>query len=222
MSNAQNASPAPSNPKSCPDRPRSGHRILVVDDDSFVLKCSRSLLAQSGYGVDTAENGAEAWQALNAASYDLLITDNDMPMVTGLELLAKVYDARMPLPVIMVTGAAPEAELQRTPWLKPQATLLKPFSREALLGTVERLLSKCSSGSDGSDPFAKQSIPCAMGIKIDFHVDSLKTLAIQHYPYEFKTPHGSLDTTWPRCVELMEMEHPILGFEDQGETRQLS
>ena len=116
------------------------HRILVVDDDTGIRQSSAEVLIRSGYEVDAAEDGAVAWQALNAASYDLLITDHNMPKVTGVELLKKLRAARMDLPVILVTGALPQEEFTRYPWLQPAATLLKPFFPDELLGTVQEVL----------------------------------------------------------------------------------
>ena len=91
--------------------------ILVVEDDNFFRRLNAAVLAQSGYEVDTAEDGAAAWQALNTDSYDLLITDNRMPKVSGVDLLKKLRAARMVLPVIMATGTLPKEELARYPWL---------------------------------------------------------------------------------------------------------
>jgi YesN/AraC family two-component response regulator len=64
--------------------------------------------------VDTAEDGEFGWEALQAKNYDLLITDNNMPKVSGLELVKKLRSARMALPVILASGAMPE-ELNRLP-----------------------------------------------------------------------------------------------------------
>ena len=84
------------------------HRILVVDDDISIRHLGTELLSQSGYEVDAAEDGAAAWEALSADSYDLLITDNNMPKVSGVELLRKMRAARMAVPVIMATGTVPQ------------------------------------------------------------------------------------------------------------------
>ena len=55
------------------------HRILVVEDDISIRRLNTEVLRRSGYEVDAAEDGAAAWEALNADSYDLMITDNNMP-----------------------------------------------------------------------------------------------------------------------------------------------
>ena len=121
-------------------RPNSPRRILVVEDDDEVRHLNTEVLIHHGYQVDAAENGEVAWQSLNAGSYDLLITDNNMPRVTGVELLKKVHGARMALPVIMATGLFPKWEFDRHPWLLPAATLLKPYTISELMGAVREVL----------------------------------------------------------------------------------
>ena len=87
-----------------------------------------------------AEDGAAAWEALQANRYDLLITDNNMPRLTGMELLKKLRSARMELPVIMATGTLPTQELAQNPWLEPVAMLAKPYATDQLLDTVKNVL----------------------------------------------------------------------------------
>ena len=123
-----------------PCKPRSSLRILLVDDEMLIRKLCTRVLRDFGYQTETANDGAAAWKALQANVYDLLITDNNMPKVSGVELDKKVRSARMALPVILVSGNLPTGELDRNPWLRPVATLAKPFAGEELLGTVERVL----------------------------------------------------------------------------------
>ena len=124
-----------------PGQPNSPHRILVVDDDSEVRQLNTQVLIHFGYHVDAAEDGAAAWEALQLESYDLIVTDNNMPKVTGLELLKKLRAARMALPVIMATGVLPQDEFTRYPWLQPAATLIKPHTIAQLVDTVKQVLS---------------------------------------------------------------------------------
>jgi len=101
---------------------------------------NEGVLSRSGYHVVAVEDGEKGWSALHAGGFDLLITDNDMPNLTGVELVKKVRTARMALPVILTTGVMPDEELKRHPWLQIAATLLKPFSIEELLQTVADVL----------------------------------------------------------------------------------
>jgi DNA-binding response OmpR family regulator len=100
---------------------------------------------RSGYRVDTAEDGASGWRALNASRYDLLITDNTMPRVTGLNLIKKLRSEDMTLSVILASGTAPTEELNRCPWLQLDAVLPKPYS-VAELSEAGRTVLRASNG----------------------------------------------------------------------------
>lgn len=115
-------------------------RILVVADDMFILQVNAAVLSSFGYQTRTAEDGAAAWEALQANGYDLLITDNNMPRVSGVELVKKARSAHMTLPVILASGDLPALELEGNAWLQPVVPLRKPFTDDALLGTVKKVL----------------------------------------------------------------------------------
>jgi DNA-binding response OmpR family regulator len=119
---------------------RPPHNILLVDDELRAREFHAGALIRAGYDVNTAKDGADAWNALNLVSYDLLITDNRMPRVTGLELIKKLRSEDMMLPVILASGTVPAEELKRHPWLLLDATLTKPFSIEQLLEVVKQVL----------------------------------------------------------------------------------
>ena len=123
-----------------PPKTNPHYYILMVDDDKSIRHFCVQALFASGYRVHAAEDGAAAWDALQINIYHLLITDHGMPKVTGVELLQKLHDARMALPVIMATGTIPEAEFIRYPWLAPNSTLLKPYTTAELLETVREVL----------------------------------------------------------------------------------
>ena len=118
----------------------AARRILVVDDEEEIRRLATRVLIHQGYRVDSAEDGEVAWATLQAARYDLLITDHDMPKVTGLELLRKLHRACMDVPVIIASGTMPRDELERSPWLQPASTLIKPYSVEHLLHAVGAVL----------------------------------------------------------------------------------
>jgi two-component system alkaline phosphatase synthesis response regulator PhoP len=127
-------------------------RILVVDDDVSMRTINTKALLRSGYQVDAAEDGSAAWQALNAEFYDLMITDNKMPKVSGIELLKKLRASRMSLPVIMATGTLPTEEFTRYPWLQPDATLLKPYTIVELVGVVKEVLRATGGDREQIEP----------------------------------------------------------------------
>lgn len=120
------------------------HTILLADDNVAVRVLCATALLRTGYQVDTAADGVTAWKKLNDRLFDLLITDNDMPEMSGIELLERLAATQMPVRVIMISGNLPEAQFARCPWLKPAATLLKPFSISELAKTVHSVLHVCA------------------------------------------------------------------------------
>lgn len=115
------------------------HRILVVDDDEDFRSLNTEVLANYGYQVDTAANGALAWDSLQINRYDLLLTDYGLPKVNGLNLIKKLRAASMAIPVIMVSGSVPGEELRHLN-LHIDATLPKPYTLDELLASVRRVL----------------------------------------------------------------------------------
>lgn len=87
-------------------------RILVVDDSITVREVECRLLKNQGYQVESATNGVEAWNALQAKNYDLIVTDVDMPRMDGIELTRNIKnDARLKaLPVLIVSYMEKENE----------------------------------------------------------------------------------------------------------------
>lgn len=126
-------------------------RILVVDDYREIRQLSTELLIHSGYAVDAAADGAAAWEAMQIKPYNLLVTDNDMPRLTGVELVRKLRSARMAMPVILVSGNLRTEELAQNRSLQLAAMLPKPFSPEELLGTVTNVLGMTNSSPAGSN-----------------------------------------------------------------------
>ena len=116
-------------------------RILMVEDDADTRRLNSEDLRNAGYLVDAVENGAAAWDVLQLNSYHLLITDQHWPKLSGVELLKKIYDAHMALPVIMITDILPELEFSEHPWIQPATMLVEPYSSAELLGMVEKSLS---------------------------------------------------------------------------------
>jgi two-component system alkaline phosphatase synthesis response regulator PhoP len=132
--------------------PNPRQRILVVDDDADIRRMNTEVLICSGYHVDAAGDGDEAWNALQRHKYDLVVTDNDMPKVTGIELIEKLQAAQMALPVIMATGAVPGGAMKRRDLLQPEMTLLKPYHFEELLAAVKKVLRTASDSLGETAP----------------------------------------------------------------------
>jgi two-component system response regulator MprA len=114
--------------------------ILYVDDNETIRDLYGKILLQAGYSVDLAGDGQAGWEALQRKKYELLITDYDMPRLTGLELARRVRGAGMALPIIIASGSTWLADDDTHAWLRLSSSLQKPFTPEALLETVEAAL----------------------------------------------------------------------------------
>jgi CheY-like chemotaxis protein len=117
VKSAEKPIPSPMGERMNPPR-----RILVVDDDRAARQLTVDVLIAAGYEVEAVKDGASGWAALQASHYDLIITDNRMPKMKGIEMIAKLRAASMTLPVIMATGLLPTHEFVRRHWLKPDLT----------------------------------------------------------------------------------------------------
>lgn len=125
----------PTGLKSCLSR-----RVLYVEDDEAWRELSTDALLKAGFLVDVAEDGEAGWEALQAGRYDLLITDNDMPRLTGMELVRRLRSEGYTLPIVMTSGSFGIESAQRDRSLNVSATLRKPFALEELLKTIETVL----------------------------------------------------------------------------------
>jgi len=132
--------------------PNLRQRILVVEDEPSLRKLTAAVLTCSGYHVDTAEDGATAWDSLQLINYDLLITDHTMPKLTGVALLEKLHAADLAVPAILVSGNPPITELSQHPELQIEAVLLKPYTLDELLAIVKNVLYATSSIAEQPAP----------------------------------------------------------------------
>jgi len=119
-----------------------GLAIAVVDDDQRILESLGSLLESADYLVRPFASAAELLESGRLAAIDCLISDIDMPVMDGFELLRMVRAARPELPVILITGH-PEM-LNRLPQEGPGHYRLfkKPFDGQELLTAVSDALQK--------------------------------------------------------------------------------
>ncbi len=111
-------------------------RVLVAEDDAAIRDVVALALEAEGYVVTTARDGAEALDAALHDPPDLLLTDQAMPRLTGLELITRlraVAPCRQ-LPVLLISAAPP-----RIPPLPRLAVLAKPFDLDRLLRVVATL-----------------------------------------------------------------------------------
>jgi len=115
-------------------------RILVVEDDAVIQRLIGTMLDGAGYSVVFAGDGEAGWEAMSAGNFDLVITDNNMPNVTGVDMIRRLRATHRHLPVILISGEIPRHVRDLTALLTPGLALEKPFSMSQLLGHVRAQL----------------------------------------------------------------------------------
>ena len=120
-------------------------KILVAEDDEVIRPIISNVLTGDGFAVNVTADGEQAWEALRRDHYDLLVTDNQMPRLTGRRLIGRIREAGMSLPIIVVSGSFPTEAGRDHPELRIDAVLPKPFAIPMLLDAVRIAL---SSGGD--------------------------------------------------------------------------
>jgi DNA-binding response OmpR family regulator len=117
-----------------------GSRILVIDDEEVIHVSLKRILGRQGHHVDAVLGATEGLQLLERERYDLVITDLMMPDINGIQLLERVRDAGLNVPVLMITGYPSIRTAVQALRLGAADYLAKPFTRQELLGPVNRSL----------------------------------------------------------------------------------
>jgi len=106
--------------------------ILVIDDDPMPRKTLNRILTRLGYPVIEASNGKAGLQMLAENEPGLIMLDNDMPGMQGIEVLAKIRQSHPNLPVIMMSGAGDDMFVSKVLKMGAMAFLAKPFDLNEL------------------------------------------------------------------------------------------
>lgn len=126
----------------------SDKKVLVVDDEVHIVHVVAIKLRNNGYEVVTAENGADAYVLACAEKPDIIVTDFQMPVMTGLDLVKKLRtnEDTKKTPIIMLTARGFAIDNEQKDELHISEFLSKPFSPKELLRTIEDILYSASVG----------------------------------------------------------------------------
>lgn len=119
------------------------NRALIVDDNVALARVTQFAMKGAGFETETAYNGDDALQAAQESQFDVIITDQQMPKLNGLELCAELraLPQYADVPIILLTAKGLELELSKyTEHLGVDATFAKPFSPTAIVKAAEELL----------------------------------------------------------------------------------
>lgn len=120
-------------------------KILVVDDFSTMRRIVKNLLRDLGFSnTHEADDGNTAWPMLQSGEFDFVVTDWNMPGMTGMDLLKKIRaDERLKsTPVLMVTAEAKRDQIVAAAQAGVNGYVVKPFTAAALKEKIERIFER--------------------------------------------------------------------------------
>jgi len=120
-------------------------RFLVVDDFSTMRRIVRNLLKELGYtNVEEAEDGAVALQKLQGGGFDFVVTDWNMPNMTGIELLEAIRASGTlkDLPVLMITAEAKKENIIAAAQAGASGYIVKPFTAATMAEKLGKIFEK--------------------------------------------------------------------------------
>ena len=123
-------------------------KFLIVDDFSTMRRIVRGLLKEIGYSnAEEAEDGSVALSMLKNGKFDFVVSDINMPVMNGFDLLAavKADDALRHLPVLMVTAEARKEDIVRAAKEGAAGYIVKPFTKATLEEKVQKIMQKLAA-----------------------------------------------------------------------------
>src|ERR1700744_4161644 len=123
--------------------------ILVVEDDDIMLKAIKNILSKDGFNVVTAKDGKEAFEKLDTADYDVVITDLMMPYANGLEVVSRLRNdpVKRNTGIIIVSSVGNEETITEAFRLGADDYLKKPIRAGELLIRIRKLLANKTNKS---------------------------------------------------------------------------
>ncbi|MCP4690016.1 MAG: response regulator [Desulfobacterales bacterium] len=126
--------------------PRGEGNLLLVEDDEFLRICFRRALRAHGRHITTTNNGRDALELFikDPWRFDLIITDQTMPGLTGVELAKKTLEIRPDLPIILCTGYSEVIDKERAEAMGLRKFFIKPVGVHELNRAVSEILNRCN------------------------------------------------------------------------------
>jgi PAS domain S-box-containing protein len=129
------------------EAPRGSERVLLVDDEAVLLDVGEKILSSLGYRVTATGSAVEALEMFKKSPevFDLVITDQTMPNLTGYELAQRFMEIRAGIPVVLCTGYSDLVTAESASAGGIKAYVIKPLNRLALAETIRKVLGKSTA-----------------------------------------------------------------------------
>ncbi len=116
--------------------------LLVVDDDDSACKTLAGILADSGYWVETAQDGQSAIEMARRFDYRLIFMDVKMPGLNGFQAMKEIKKVKPQIPIVLFTGHRLEDFMEKSNGCGARATIRKPFNVEEILKLTKEILTE--------------------------------------------------------------------------------
>jgi DNA-binding response OmpR family regulator len=120
----------------------AGEKVLIIDDSDALRSLLESILPYAGYETVSASTGWQGLKLISETKPDLVLTDLELPDTSGLKILEELNARGITMPTIMMTGYGSEGIAARALQLGVRDYLIKPFTTEEVLASIERALSE--------------------------------------------------------------------------------
>ncbi len=122
--------------------PTGNERILFIDDEELIAEMAEEMLKRLGYRVVPKTSGREALDHFraNPEGFDLIITDQTMPHMTGIELARELIGIRSDIPIILATGFSQRVDADTARAAGIRAFVMKPLTRSEIARTIREVL----------------------------------------------------------------------------------
>jgi CheY-like chemotaxis protein len=122
--------------------PRGNERILLVDDEENIVRMVQQMLERLGYQVTARTSSVEALEAFNTLpeKFDIIITDQTMPTMTGEELAKEFIQIRPDIPVILCTGFSEVISEEKAKAMGIREYVMKPVLKSEIAQAIRRVL----------------------------------------------------------------------------------
>lgn len=178
-------------------------RILIAEDEVSTAKALKLILEKAKYSVDIANDGLQAWEYISLSDYDVIVLDIMMPKMSGLEVLNKIRQNHMAVPVMLLTA---KSEIEdRVAGLEAGADdyLPKPFATSEFVARVKALSRRSDVYTDSTKKIGNISLDsnryCVCNdnesVELTNKEYQLLELFITHPGFVFSTEH-LMDKIW--------------------------
>jgi DNA-binding NtrC family response regulator len=117
-------------------------RVLLVDDEISVRTILKQILERSEFEADTASDGVEALEKLKNSSFDIVVSDINMPNMDGVALLKKVKETYPTMPVVFITAFGKDKIIIEAMKVGLADFIEKPFKMDTVITTINRYIKR--------------------------------------------------------------------------------